>query len=537
MTNLETVKKTTYLAAVLLFMIAIQACKTHNFRSNYQDVNKLIHEADSLHTKPFLKAHLKNGDICILKDSWQIDSSQNIVSGVGSRYDFNRAKMHDGEISIVIDSVAIFETNVKLQDAENERIVALSILAGLDIELGIFCLLNPKACFGSCPTFYFNEHDNFHYADAEGFSNAIAPSLEYYDIDALDKRHIPGKTLDITMKNEALETHCIKNVKILAYPINADERVYQSPTNDFYLCKNNYALSLASANEGDITNSLQKNDRQERYSLSDANNLSSKEEIYLTYKDVYDTSNLGLIINFRQSLMTTYFIYSAMGYMGDEVSDIFAKLETNKDTKDKLKNGIQSELGGIEIYQWNDKNQEWEYQNTFYETGPIAINRQIIPLSGKLNGSDVKLKIIMNKGMWRLDYLALTNIKEIVTPLEYAPTVILNKGKQDSTSLDKINHADKYLISMPGSEYTFQFTFPETDKNYDFFLHTEGYYLEWMRKQWLKDKNLLKLHQMVYNPKKYLRKEAPTYKKYETSMEQQFWNSKIDTKTFSYDAQ
>ena len=35
-----------------------------------------------------------------------------------------------------------------------------------------------------------NEKDNFHYADAEGFSNAIAPSMEYYDIDAINHQPI-----------------------------------------------------------------------------------------------------------------------------------------------------------------------------------------------------------------------------------------------------------------------------------------------------------------------------------------------------------
>jgi hypothetical protein len=55
-----------------------------------------------------------------------------------------------------------------------------------------------------------------------------------------------------------------------------------------------------------------------------------------------------------------------------------------------------------------------------------------------------------------------------------------------------------------------------------------------MRSHWLADKNLLKLKQMVDNPKKYLKEEAGNYKVYEATMEQEFWNSKIDTKNFSY---
>ena len=87
---------------------------------------------------------------------------------------------------------------------------------------------------------------------------------------------------------------------------------------------------------------------------------------------------------------------------------------------------------------------------------------------------------------------------------------------------------------MPGSEYEFNFILPEQNEDYELFLYSEGYYLEWMRRNWIKDKNLLKLRQMVENPKKYLRSEAKKYKRYETTLEREFWNSKINTETFSY---
>jgi len=523
-----------YIVTLAIVIIAVQSCATYYQRTNYKDANSLIHETKNLQIKPFLKAHLKNGDICILKDSWKIDTTINIVSGNGTQYDFNRKKVFEGAISIPIDSVAIFETNIKIKNPQAGKILALSILTGMDVVVGILCLTNPKACYGSCPTFYINENDNFHYADAEGFSNAIAPSMEYFDIDALNNKPIAKNIFSITMKNEALETHCIKDVKLYAYPRKEGERIYQSPTNDFYLCENIYALTQAKAKEGDITALLSYQDKQERFSLTDQNDLSSKEEMYLSFDNVKNTNDLGLILNFRQTLMTTYFIYSAMGYMGDEVGDIFAKIENNKETEEKLKGGIKKELGNIDIYLWNEQKSEWKLQNGFNETGPIAINRQFIPLQNISANSKVKIKIVLNKGLWRLDYLALTNIKEKVKPIEIPPNTILNKGELDNSALSAINNPDKYLISMPGSEYKFNFTLPNKNTDYELFLYSKGYYLEWMREHWIKDKNLLKLKQMVDNPKRYLKEEAKNYKRYESSMEKEFWNSKIDTKTFSY---
>ena len=133
-----------------------------------------------------------------------------------------------------------------------------------------------------------------------------------------------------------------------------------------------------------------------------------------------------------------------------------------------------------------------------------------------------------------MDYLALTNIKAKVKPVEIAPSSILNKGKIDHKALSSINRPNDYLISMPGSAYKFNFDLPQQNEDYELFLYSKGYYLEWMREHWIKDKDLLKLRQMVVHPKKYLKLEAKDYKRYEANMEQEFWNSKIDTKIFSY---
>jgi len=528
-----TKKMILYTLTIVIVITTIQSCATYYFRSNYEDVNSFIHETNALLTKPFLKAHLRNGDICILKDTWRVDTAMNTVNGIGTRYDFNRKYIFDGGISIPFDSVAIFETNSKIIDPEGGRITALSILAGVDVAVFLICLTNPKACFGSCPTFYINENDNFHYADAEGFTHAISPSLECSDIDALNNTKLPTRLFSITMKNEALETHCVNDVKLYACPRKNGERIYQSPANDFYRCENNYVLSDARANEGNITTLLRNDDKQERFSLSDENNLKSREEVYINFDSISDSENLGLIISFRQTLMNTYLFYNAMGYMGDEVGDIFALMETNKGIRDKF-DTVNKLLGGIDVYSWNELKRKWDFESSLDETGPIAINRQIIPIKNKDFMSKVKLKLVMNKGLWRIDYLALTNIKERVKPIEISPNSILNKGKPDYLALKAINDPGKYLISMPGSEYKFNFILPEQNNDYELFLYSRGYYLEWMRSHWLKDKNLLKLKLMVSKPELYLRGEAENYKRYETIMEQEFWDSKIDTKTFSY---
>lgn len=497
------------------------------------EANQLIHATENIKKKPFLKAHMANGDVAILKDTWIIDSLQQTVSGTGDWYDLHRHLITTDTFVIHIDSVVIFETNKIMEGVENDRVDALTILAGVDVIIGVICLAVPKACFGSCPTFYIGDRENVHLADAEGFSNAIAPSLEYADIDALINHDWSAGHGTLYMKNEALETHCINQVNLLAVPKEDFEQVFQSPTNTFYRSPLITPVTYARGCEGDITDLLNKPDHVERFSLSDPNNLSSKEEIFLEFECPVDETRTGLVLDFRQTLMTTHLIYSAIGYMGDEVGDLFAQMERSDNLRDKLKNGIQKELGRIDVFLWSPAENDWIFQDGFYETGPIAINRQIIPFDRQVTSQTTRIKLVLNRGLWRLDYAALASIGEPVTPEVYPPTQILQEGMPDPQALGRMQSSDEYLVTMPGSEYEFRFEWPDDGVQREFFLSAQGYYLEWMRESWIRDKDLLKLRQMIESPRTYLRAEAGAFKHYEAMMEDQFWNSRIDTKIFS----
>ena len=518
---------------LLLFLATLLvACNSKTGRMNYQSHQELMGKTDPK-VPPYLKAHAKDGSLCILSNVWKIDTTQQYLVGEGEKYDAKRNLLQKGKLQILLDSVAIFETNQKI-NKENWRVATLSILTGLDVALGIFCLSNPKACFGSCPTFYLYENEeNVHYANAEGFSTAISPSMEQFDLDALNNDRILNHHFAITMKNEALETHCVNAVNLYAYPRKEGEKVYHNRNDQFYLCKNIYPIHEAFGPEGDISSLLRKRDQVERRSVADSANMSAKEILYLNFDSVHETKNLGLVLNFRQTLMTTYLIYNALAYMGDRVGDIFAKVE-NEHLDNQLENGIKKELGDIEVQLWDDLHQKWVHQGSWYETGPIAYNQQILKLNNESGSHKVKLRFILNKGLWKLDYAALTNIQSQVEPMVIVPTKVMNRGLVDTAALEAIKDHKKYVVSMPGDVYQFQYELPTQHEDYELFLYSKGYYLEWMRAHWLKEKNLWKLNQLINHPKKYLQSEAKNYKQYEGFMEAEFWNSKINAKNFTY---
>ena len=69
---------------------------------------------------------------------------------------------------------------------------------------------------------------------------------------------------------------------------------------------------------------------------------------------------------------------------------------------------------------------------------------------------------------------------------------------------------------------------PDETNDYELFVYSKGYYLEWMRKEWLGGKDLLKLRKMVLGDEKTWKDLAREFKQLEPSMEATFWNSRVN---------
>ncbi len=528
-----------FIVAIAVFVINSCYSTKHEFRTNYSNHKSLLYKVNNDKYLPYLKVHLKDGGVCIFEDYWKIDTTKNLISGYGILYDYKRNKVKEEQLDLHFNSIALFETNDLTKNPENKLYKMYGALLVGNLAVSIYCRLNPKSCFGSCPTFYIDSKDNLHYSDAEGFSSAVLPSLEYGDVDALEKIYMKEDKFNLTLKNEALETHYIKDISLMAYPIEENQRVFHSKFENekdkFYLSENTYNLSSALDENVDITSDLRFIDKIERFSLTDSNNLLSKEEIILNFDDIYNTDNLGMQIHFRQSLLTTYLFYSMLDYLGNDISDYFIILENKKELSDKFKKFFD-ELGGIDVYAWNERQNSWDFLNSFKESGPIAINKQFIPLNldKKLTDKNVKLKLVLNKGYWRVDYVSLTNIISEVKPVKIKASELLSEDVNDEKSLKLLNDDDEYFVTMPADEYGLRFDLPKKEQYYEFFLFSKGYYLEWMRPEWTEQKELSRLNEMINNPKKYFKTEARAFKKYESVMEEEFWNSRIDNKSIIY---
>ena len=515
--------KKTYPSADALFE-AYPALETKVARpkaTNYQPSALL--PASSPTGSPFLKAHLKTGDVLLFPGEWSLDRDRELVLGTAYHYAINR-KLIGSVDSVAWNDVALFETNRPLPTNTSLRVASATVLLVADAALGIICFTVEKACFGSCPTFYLDEDvpNDVRTADAEGFSNALMPSMAYADTDYLGVRDVKEGKLHLTVKNEAMETHVIQGLRIAAVPVSEGQVALQGTDGQFYLSDHSLPLACAHGPEGDLGAALYAKDGVERHRPTDPTNLATKEVLEFEFHLPVPGQSLGLTVAFRQSFVTTFLMYSAIGYLGTDYVRQLARAESAKTTLNPLsfQSGIGKVLGGLEVEVWDAQNSRWHYVDRFHETGPIATNTLTLPLPDLAFGDRLKIRIRAAQGSWRLDQVAVHELSAPVSPMSL-------EAKTDPTGDEANPTADGGArVNQPGTHYIQAFEGAVPDGPTALFLVSKGYYLEWSRQSWLGYENRPKLGRMVYAPERYLREVAPEFKAIESAMEEVFWSTK-----------
>jgi hypothetical protein len=468
---------------------------------------------------PYLKAHLRSGGVYVLS-SWRADADR--IVGEGSLLDANRTVLATGAFTIPSDSVALFETNVVRPSGAN---TALTVMFGVTAALAGYCALNPKACFGSCPTFYAPTADGRLTLQAEGFSTSIAPALEATDLDMLYHAHVTGREFVIRVTNEALETHVIRHMELLAARRPAQGRVFVTAGGEFRTAYDLQAPATCRAPEGDCRAALAAFDGSERWSETDATDLAARETIELTF-DSPPHGDIGLVITSRQTLLTTFLIYQALAYMGTDAGRWLAALETGGPEAVAGAAAMGRLLGDIEVEVRNDAG-AWIRVGSAGETGPLASDTRVVALpSVPLAGAPLHVRLRMARGLWRIEQAVLASLGPGVQPQRLTPAVVRRAGVADETALATLRDRAATLVTLPGDAYDVVFELPDAAAEYELFLESRGYYLEWMREEWIAEENPLMALRMVADPAGMLRVLAPLYKRGEAGMEEIFWNSR-----------
>ena len=106
------------------------------------------------------------------------------------------------------------------------------------------------------------------------------------------------------------------------------------------------------------------------------------------------------------------------------------------------------------------------------------------------------------------------------------PSDVLRDGKSDASARELLLDPSRALTTLPGDTYELVYVLPDSAAPYDLFLESRGYYLEWIRNEWIAEENGSLLTELFLDPHAGLQRIAPAFKRAEPGMERVFWGSR-----------
>ncbi len=506
--------------ALCAYWLLWTGCTTTIERKTYQprDVSQ-----DSLKDVSELKAHLKDGSLWVFS-AFTFDEPATKVMGPCVKYNARRVVVQSNVLpdTLHFSDVSLFETNkVVNSPSATALLVVVGIIGAVFVPcIGSVAVSGNKGCWGSCPTFYTFDEGSWQLR-TEGFSSSILPALEKQDIDALPLTHPSSRDFVLRMKNEALETHVVRHVNILAVPYKDGEQVYHTTADDFIISREAESPLHCFGPEGEITKTLAHFDETERSTEADSLDLCQRELIEAEFFNPAQ-EQAALVVGFRQSLMNTFLYYQTLAYMGKDAGAILAKVQSSSNPH-SVANKLYDALGGIDVEVFDGSS--WKEAGSVFEIGPIAQNLQAIRLP-RVHTPTIKLRLRMTKGYWRINSLQLAPIIRTAEAKLIQPIEVLCEGKSDAKALAQLLDENQTLTTVAGDEYDIRFQLPSDYTRHKYYVDAKGYYLEWIRKEWLGEESASKVTQLFLSPRDYIREETQRYKLIEPSMEQSFWNSR-----------
>jgi hypothetical protein len=471
-----------------------------------------------------LKVHLKSGELVVLRE-WKVAPGEDRLTGEGQAYTASREKKGPaGRQTVRLADAALLETS----SPESVTSVGLGVIATTTLVLGGvtgYCAVNPKGCFGSCPTFYVEgaggrEPER---PQAEGFSESIARVLEARDLDALLVERPGGAKVTIVMRNEALETHAVRSVRLVAAPRPPAGRVLAGTDDRLYAASALVPPLECRAPEGDCRDALRAVGGADRVSPADESDLATREVIELRFPAAHGPA--GVAIAARQTLLSTFLFNQTMAYVGPRAGEFLAALERGGPAAGRRALGMARVLGGIDV-EVAEGDGPWRAAGAFDEAGPIAGDLRVVPFEGS-GASPLRVRLRLARGHWRLDAVAVAQLGESITPVRLEPASVERDGLRDERARARLLDGERHLVTHPGDSYRLTFRLPPGDGPFDLFLESQGFYYEWMRSEWLAEQDPRMAALALANPAEALRRLAPAYKAEEPFLERAFWASRF----------
>ncbi len=361
-----------------LSLVLTTACTRTLYEAHFAAPTDIAKIAEAATRAPFIKCHMADGRVFVL-ERWSIEEGTNSIRGRGLEYGPNRVRVGgERNITLSLTDVALIETNRPYDvDVGTGSMIGMAIGTGASLALTVVCLANTKACFGSCPTF-FAEDGSGTSLQAEGFSSSVARSLEATDVDAMWTAKPKSRDFDVTMTNDALETHVVDSVRVLAATRPPGGRVLRAKST-YFSATSFRAPTSAKAGDRDVTRTLAAADGDEYKSPASSTDLAERETLDATFHRE-GRERVGLLVVDRNSLLNTFLFYQAIAFMGSRYGDWMTALEQQGKAAFSSPGAL---LGDIEVGA-RAANGAFVSAGTVGEVGPIAREAELVLLPDDL---------------------------------------------------------------------------------------------------------------------------------------------------------
>jgi hypothetical protein len=475
--------------AVVMVSLVLSGC----FPSKKVTLLKREGIANVTHITAPTKAFLLDASCILFQGGFSVKNDT--VFGRGRRYWVGRADEQVLPRVIPLDSVAAM-TYYEFNSSGGNKFASflLGLFGATMTPLSIYCISCPKCCFGSCPTIYTHDGQNYQ-LEAEMFSYSISKFFQDKDLDRLAQKIPRDGRYPIRVSNEALETHYINQLSLLKVSHPLGTQVFPSNDGGFISTRNLQPPAAAVNCLGENVLPLVRNpdDRWYRGDTTMVKRLA--EGVYSDWLDLKlnvpeNAANVKLVLRLRNTLMNTVLFYDVvLASQGLDALEWTERMNTDQQYAAQFYAAYLSYAGiTAKIY----RNGAWVQQARIGDAGPITWRNTAveIPLDANHEG-ELLLRLQFFPDNLMIDYVAFdvdTSAEETLLVEKVLPAEIHdNLGEARDEILPLIQHDDaQFLITNPGESYHFVYDLaPKAKMETTIFLQSKGYYTEWIRGEWL----------------------------------------------------
>lgn len=448
--------------------------------------------ADTVQVDVPLKAYFRSGDVLIMDRGARFTPTT--VSGWGQRYSLGvldtvevaggwrpPSRVH----RVALDSIAAFET----YRAETD--VGTSVLFSA-LTTGALAAVTPfifEAIFGSCPTTYTQGKDG-PVLEAESFSNSIVPLFERRDVDRLSATADDDGRVDLEMRNEALETHYLNHLELVAVAHSPEAFAATTPEGRFMLTRDHVTITATTSRANANVAGVLADADGEAYRTAPSTLDGVTPDDPMDHIDLAlphpGADSVGVVLRLRNSLLSTVLFYDFMlAQQGADALDWLGRDLSNLQTVVELGDFYQRRMGLRVAVRDGASYRE---VGRVREHGPIAWSDVVVPLRAP-PGDSLHLRLSFIADAWRVDQVALAMDVEEASPQPVALTEIrVPKHMHPADAMERLAAPDEaYLVTYPGERLRLRFAAPPVaeGQTQTFFLAAQGYYTEWVRGPWI----------------------------------------------------